>query len=278
MAQWNKNTQDYLNQERSLFEVNICADRFGNIGACGGDALFLLNVSSGITTQLSNVHKFGAVNTSSATYDTIWTPGGAYEFPDNPGTISVVSTDAADNPAGIGASSVTVQGLDGNYNPTQETLNLNGTVAVGGTVSFLRTHRAFIEEGNTNIGRINISIASTITCAIEANMGQSQVAFYTVPAGKSAFLTKITATQNKNQENSVRLFQREHPDGVTKPFRLVTEVNLYGSNIVVPYAYPIFFTEKTDLEGRTYTGSNCKVSMTFDMIIVDNTSIGIGTT
>lgn len=31
MAQWNKTTQDYLNQERSLFEVYARADRYGNI-------------------------------------------------------------------------------------------------------------------------------------------------------------------------------------------------------------------------------------------------------
>ena len=35
MAQWNKNRQDYLNQERTLFEVFMCADRYGNIGNCG---------------------------------------------------------------------------------------------------------------------------------------------------------------------------------------------------------------------------------------------------
>ena len=35
MAQWNKNNQDYLNQERTLFEVHMCADRYGNIGNCG---------------------------------------------------------------------------------------------------------------------------------------------------------------------------------------------------------------------------------------------------
>jgi len=34
MAQWNKNDQDYLNQERSLFEVFMKADRFGNICDC----------------------------------------------------------------------------------------------------------------------------------------------------------------------------------------------------------------------------------------------------
>src|SRR6056300_1234150 len=35
MAQWNKNNQAYLNQEKTLFEVFMCADRYGNIGNCG---------------------------------------------------------------------------------------------------------------------------------------------------------------------------------------------------------------------------------------------------
>lgn len=59
MAQWNKNTQDYLNQERTLFEVFMCADKYGNIGNCGGgevsfggptaDAFGRLRVSNPVT-------------------------------------------------------------------------------------------------------------------------------------------------------------------------------------------------------------------------------------
>jgi len=42
MAQWNKSTQDYLNQERTLHEVYLRADEYGNIlneGACSKSAL-----------------------------------------------------------------------------------------------------------------------------------------------------------------------------------------------------------------------------------------------
>lgn len=278
MAQWNKNIQDYLKDGRTLFEVFICADQFGNIGACGGNTQFELNVSSGIMTEMSNVHKFGAVVTSSANYDTVWTEAGAYEFPVSAGTITVVSSNSQDNPTGTGASSVVVQGLDANYNELEETLTLNGTVGVAGTVEFLRTHRAFIDVGNTNVGDITISIGSTASCAIAADMGQSQVAFYTVPAEKGAFLKQFVATQNKNQENAVRMFQRQYEEGTTKPFRLVTELNLYGSNIVKPYSYPVYFPSKTDIEVRTYTGSNCNVSCSFDLLVANNSVLGIGTT
>ena len=57
MAQWNKQTQDYLNQERTLHEVIMCADRYGNIGNCGvagtgavaGDAFGRMRISQPIT-------------------------------------------------------------------------------------------------------------------------------------------------------------------------------------------------------------------------------------
>jgi len=54
MAQWNKNTQDYLNQERTLHEVYIRADEYGNIlneSACSKSA-FGENISIPITAKI----------------------------------------------------------------------------------------------------------------------------------------------------------------------------------------------------------------------------------
>ena len=270
MAQWNKNEQDYLNQERSLFEVYMCADKYGNIGACGGDTQFDLNVAAGITTQLANVHKFGAVVTTSATYDTVWSFGGPYIFPSTAGIITATSTSIEDAPGQTGALTVRLQGLDANYNEVEEDFTLNGTVGVAGTVEFLRTHRAFVLTGNNdnnNVGNINFTHSVGVTCQIAAGMGQSQVTFYTIPAGKSGYLRSFAATMNKNQENTVRLFQKKPDGGV---FRLASELNLYNSNMHTTYSIPLYFTEKTDLEVRTYTGSNATVSSMFDLLIVDN--------
>jgi hypothetical protein len=54
MAQWNKNEQDYLNQERTLFEVYMRADRYGNIyddlgQGFSGDLFGRLKVSNPLT-------------------------------------------------------------------------------------------------------------------------------------------------------------------------------------------------------------------------------------
>lgn len=267
MAQWNKNNQDYLNQERTLFEVHMCADKYGNIGACGGDTEFDINVAAGIVTTMANVHKFGAVVTSSATYDTVWTEKGAYSFPTSASVVNIISSSSTDDDsANTGAETVVIQGLDGDYNEVEETLSTDGTSSVTGSQSFLRVHRAFVASGVTNVGDIDIRHGTTVVCQIAADMGQSQVAYYTIPAGKSGYLRSFAATMNKNQENSVRLFQR--PFGGV--FRVASELNLYNSNMHTTFSIPIYFTEKTDLEVRTYTGANCTVSAMFDLLVVDN--------
>lgn len=267
MAQWNKDTQDYLNQTRTNFEVFMCADKYGNIGACGGDTEFDINVAAGIVTTMANVHKFGAVVSSAATYDTVWTEQGAYSFPTSASVVNIISSSSTDDDsANTGAETVVIQGLDGDYNEVEETLSTDGTNSVTGSQLFLRVHRAFVASGVTNVGDINIRHGTTVVCQIAADMGQSQVAYYTIPAGKSGYLRSFAATMNKNQENSVRLFQR--PFGGV--FRVASELNLYNSNMHTTFSIPIYFTEKTDLEVRTYTGSNCTVSAMFDLLVVDN--------
>jgi hypothetical protein len=61
MAQWNKTTQDYLNQERSLHEVYLRADEYGNIlneGACSKSA-FGENISIPITPKIQGDGVYG---------------------------------------------------------------------------------------------------------------------------------------------------------------------------------------------------------------------------
>lgn len=62
MAQWNKNIQDYLNQERTLFEVYMRADRYGNIyddlgQGFSGDLFGRLKVSNPFTL-FDSTHRY----------------------------------------------------------------------------------------------------------------------------------------------------------------------------------------------------------------------------
>ena len=64
----------------------------------------------------------------------------------------------------------------------------------------------------------------------------------------------------------MRIFHRPE-NGV---FKVASELNLYGSNMHTLFTIPIRFTEKTDIDVRTYTVSNCTVSSMLDLLIVDN--------
>jgi hypothetical protein len=62
MAQWNKNEQDFLNQERTLFEVYMRADRYGNIyddlgQGFSGDLFGRLKVSQPFTL-FDSTHRY----------------------------------------------------------------------------------------------------------------------------------------------------------------------------------------------------------------------------
>ena len=97
MAQWNKNNQDYLNQERSLFEVYMCADRYGNIDGCNGTAsgsgafgeqivsqitpVFQLDGLYGLNSDRFELYSFGTGSTSDANnLMTASTGTGAYGY------------------------------------------------------------------------------------------------------------------------------------------------------------------------------------------------------
>jgi len=96
MAQWNKNNQDYLNQERSLFEVYMCADRYGNIDGCHGTAsgssafgenvsvpitpVFQLDGLYGLNSDRFETYSFGTGVTTSNTLMEASTGTGAYGY------------------------------------------------------------------------------------------------------------------------------------------------------------------------------------------------------
>ena len=96
MAQWNKTTQDYLNQERSLFEVYMCADRYGNIDGCNGTAtansafgeniavpitpVLQLDGLYGLNSERFETYSFGTGITTSNTLMTASSGTGAYGY------------------------------------------------------------------------------------------------------------------------------------------------------------------------------------------------------
>ncbi len=272
MAQWNKITQEYDNQNKSNFEVTICADRYGNIGNCGGDGIVGIGISAGDFANMSAVHKFGLVEgTNTSNWSTVWTPADTastilYPWNHPSGSVSVTSTSPQDAPAGSGALSIVVQGLDLFFNPVEEEILLNGSNPVSGNEQFVRVFRAFISSGNTNVGDVNIRIGGILVSQVAAGYGQTLQCTYTIPAGKTGYIKNIATSTSKQQEIVLAIFQRSF-GGV---FRVATTIALYQMSANQTFEVPIKLTEKTDIDVRIKGSTNATVSCDFEVIMIDN--------
>ena len=113
-----------------------------------------------------------------------------------------------------------------------------------------------------------------MVASIEAAKGQTQLSMYTVPANKTAYLSRFDAIVDGNKAMDVFLFQRQNADDVTTPFtgkRLAAEFRqLIGSATQERISYSVF-PEKTDLWASGVVGAGSGgITVTYDLILVDN--------
>ena len=231
-------------------------------------------VSGGYVSDHSFNHKFGAVpEMSRDTTGTVWDVDDTL-YPwaalDTPSVVNVERNDAADE-----GHTVTVQGLDADYNPVEDTIVINGANTLG-TVLFKRVNRAFCADGGaTNTGNIDIEAGAaggTTVARITAGKGQTLMAVYTVPAGKTGYIYQGTATVQAGADATgdmmVRYFGQD-------TFRVghTFEVSGTGGQYLYDFAFPIPIPEKSDIDIRAIMRSNnARLTAAFDILLVDNSA------
>jgi len=244
------------------------------------DFLYLSAVSAGAVTGTRSVFKFGFNADINGSEETIWDYGGIYEHPAAAIQMSVSSSSVDDTAAGTGARTVSVAGLDANYNEISEIVTLNGQTSVLTSASFLRVNRAFVVSagsGGTAAGEIYIGtgvvsagVPATVYAYIPLGDNQTLMAVWTVPAGYTGYLLKGnigTGTANINQYITARLVQR--PFGSV--FRTAAKITLQRGEINLDFVFPVPFAEKTDIEVRAFSsGANNLVFADFFIIYVAN--------
>lgn len=264
MSQYRIDSQQYLDHNKTTFEVVMIGDQDGNIVNTFGAASNVI-ISAGQLAGYEGIHKYGAVyGTAVGTMSTVWTAADTtatalYNWSHASGVVSVVSTSGSDT------GDIKICGLDSSYNYAEDTITLTGTSAATGTTSFTRVNRMFMLD-NTNVGKIQASISGTVVSEIAIGYGQTLQCFYTIPAGKTGYLLNLSVSASKNQVADIFLFQR--PFGGA--FRVTTTMSLNQSNQQLDYPIPIKFTEKTDIDLRTRGSSNATVSAEFSLVLVDN--------
>lgn len=259
MAQFSVVRQQHL-FNADLHEVVMIADKDGNILNTAG-AASNIPLASGEVTGYKHIHKFGATD-GDVTSGIVW--DGNDDTDNYPTTIAGFPSVSSSANAG---DLVVLEGLDENYEEITE------TVAIGSTATnkFIRVFRAYMVD-TINTADVNIVMLFVNVGKILAGNGQTLMAVYCVPAGKTAYLTKLTLGSDKASTNSAmtyNLLAREVLDGGV--FRIKGRFNSAGGqNILMEYPVPLVFTEKTDIHIDVTAAQAASVSATFDLIIVDN--------
>jgi len=238
----------------------------------GRTEAFWLQVARDHVKGHDRVHKFGAVPSMSInTTGTIWDVNDTL-YPwtalDTPAVVNVERNNASDN-----GLSVTVQGLDENYNVAEDTIEITGADQVG-TQLFRRVNRAFVTDGaTTNVGNIDIEAGAaggTTVARITAGLGQTLMAVYTVPANYTAYILKGTMSAQAGADATGNMFFRFFGQDT---FRIAHSFEVVGSGgaYVYEFAIPNPITEKSDIDIRTSVRSNNgRYTAAWDMVLIKN--------
>lgn len=226
----------------------------------------------------SVINKFGSNEDVDGPED-IWDGGGDYTGQPTSGfgTGQLVSTSASDAPAGIGARTIQIVGLDENFNTKNELVTLNGLTPVNTVGNFSRVFAANVQiagTNSTNVGDITIRQTATPTnvfSVVGAGLGAARVSSYTVPAGHTAYLINYRAQVYCNTANQVKFAINRRSFGMSRLTQLAftastafpIEVSLYGG---------LRLPEKTDIMIRAILVDkpNANITVGYDLVVVKN--------
>ena len=230
------------------------------------DEAWELNVSRGKVRGAFHIIKFGENLDIDSNMETIWDGGGLYTYLTSAGVLTVTSTDGDDAAAGTGARTVTVDGLDANYNQVSETLTVGGSA---GSVEFFRVFRASVASSGssgTNEGTISIASGATTLAQIikvgtgqGTGLGQTLMSIYSIPAGYTGYVYQWDDAYFQNNSSSA-LFENSPfcADNLT-PFNINTNNGNY--NVIVIDERGCVASETIDIDTITNTFNSNTISV-----------------
>ena len=234
-----------------------------------------LEIAAGNIGDLASLNKFGYSADIDTAAEEVWDGGTAYAgFLAAATTMSAISTSDEDGPSagGTGALTVTIEGLAADYSPLSATLTMNGTTTTSETgTAFLRVFRAYVVTTGSalsNVGTITIASTTPTTVAIiSATKGQTLMAIYTVPLGKTLYITQWYLATGKLDDIFGELFKRD----VGGAWRIQHSQSIYQGSTHHDFHPYLKFTEKTDIKIMALSSNlNTVGSAGFDGILVTN--------
>lgn len=158
---------------------------------------YLQAVAEGDITGHSPFEKFGRVTGVTTATVGVWDVGTTFNWP-AAATKMDVTGGAQDLVGGTGVEKIKIEGLNGSYAVVTEEVTMTGAVIVTTTNTFLRINRAWASQvGANGVASANIDIkgtgGATVYGRIPSGLTQSRSARYTVPTGKTLYVTSFYA-------------------------------------------------------------------------------------
>lgn len=202
-------------------------------------------------------------------------------------TLEAISDDADDTIAGSGARIITVFGLDSDFNPIEEDIEMNGnTVTSATSKSFIRVNSVVVKECGTyattgagaNIGNIIIRVVSggatqSFISNELVNNGISQDFKYTVPNGHKVIVQGVGLVVEGSKVGKLIFQTRRGADIVVAPFTSKITVAIIdgesGGHNIPKSQTSVPIIGKTDIWGSAIaTSVNTEVSARMLLLLI----------
>jgi len=242
---------------------------------------FSIYAASGANPAATTINKFGASpEVALNTREDIWDGAGQYTYAT---TAAITHIRAGVDSATTQGATIEVQGLDTNWAQVTQTKDLDGTtstVEVELDTPLIRVFRMKVLEDAVMDQQIWAGDDDFVVGAASAIIGignnQTLMALYTVPAGKTAYLTSYYAnvvdTTNKTPTSTeIGLWVADRDNGYE--FQLKHQVGIAEGGGGFQHAFnPYYkFTEKTDIKITALPADEpAHVHGGFDLLLVND--------
>jgi hypothetical protein len=249
----------------------------------------LIDIAKGNVSGIQNFHKFGYNPAITTAPEVIWGVGGQKTWLQTAQNVQITSNNAQDDISGLGANQVLLSGLDANWDIQEEIVNLVGNGIAYSTKQFIRLPRAYVYHtgsfhtsnydelniatsgGGTDLGVINGGIGYT-TGTPNYGAGQTENAFYSVPRGKTAYITRIATSVDvgSNKTASLRMFWCQNANTTNSPKRVIWRLEGFNSQYNDRTDGYFKIPEYSDIWFEATATTNSKISVDFDFFLVNN--------
>ena len=227
-----------------------------------------------------NVFAYGTTPATANLFRTVWENMATteYVFPGSALTMQLVSTAAGDT------ATITIVGLDANYNAITESLVLNGTTNVPTVNQYFRINNMFVSSGSTTnpTGVVTLTNSTVVYAQINtgvfngttSSLGQTQMAVFTVPAGYTFYGQRFGAYSSFNGNSANYTTYRAVTNSAAGIQKLIVQTP-FNTTYEVHRNYPLAYAEKTDLRWQiaSSAATAATVSINIGGVLIKNDGV-----